>query len=431
MSREVQPLSAVDAAWLRMDRPSNLMMITSLVEVEGRLSRAALEEVIRDRLLAHPRFVQRVETRAVGRPRWVPDRAFALATHVHEVGLPAPGDDAALRALVCDLASTPIERSHPLWQVHLVDRGDRGTAVVVRLHHCLADGVALIRLLLELTDHGEARVRDVGPRRDGGASTWVRDVVKGAGRIGRILMMPPDPSTAIHGKLGPRKQLAWSAPVKQAPIVEAAHAIGGTLNDLLVAAITGALRGYLEARAAMMPGLEVRALMPVNLRRALDDTAREEGNRFGLVFVPLPLSEPTPERRLTAVHARMDEVKSSPEAVAAFGVIGAMGLVSAAVERFGIELFTRKATLLITNVPGPATEVRLAGHRVRGLVAWAPASGAVGMTMSLVSYGGDVRLGVSGDERLVPDPAALCERFVDEVRALAPGACAPEAGPPT
>lgn len=429
MSRDVVPLSAVDAAWLRMDRPTNLMMITSLVEVEGRLSREALEAVIRDRLLRHPRFVQRVDERGL-RARWVPDGAFSLANHVHEVGLPAPGGDAALRALVSDLASTALERSHPLWQVHLVDRGDGTSAIVVRLHHCLADGVALIRLLLELTDHGETRVRDVGPPPGHGAASWARNVVEGAGRIARILMMPPDPATAIHGKLGPRKQLAWSAPVKQAALADAAHAIGGTLNDLLVAAITGAMRGYLESRAALSDGLEVRALMPVNLRRALADDGDGAGNRFGLVFVPLPLSEPTPERRLRAVHARMEEVKSSPEAVAAFGVIGAMGLASAAVERFGIELFTRKATLLITNVPGPSSDVRLAGQRVRGLVAWAPASGAVGMTMSLVSYGGEVRLGVSGDERLVPDPVALAARFVDEVRRLAPGACASDGASP-
>ena len=424
-----EPLSAVDAAWLRMDRPTNLMMITALLVVKGRLPRAALERLLAERLLPHVRFRQHVVAGALGRPRWTIDPRFSLEAHVQERTLPS-GGEAALRALVGELMSTPLDRARPLWMAHLASCGE-DTAIVVRLHHCIADGVALVKLLLSLTDHeGPAEARGVGraPPPPTGPLGRIGRALAGVRAFGDVLALPRDPPTPLSGALGVRKRVAWSAPADLESITRAARAVGGTVNDVTLAALTGALRAYLTARTGAPPAVELRALVPVNLRRVVGGGAT--GNRFGLVFVPLPLTLATPAARLDETRRRMDAIKASSEAVMAFGVLGAMGLATALVERFGVELFTRKATALVTSVPGPSAPVRLAGHPVGSILVWAPASGQVGVTLSLLSYAGRLQLGVASDERLVSDPDAIAAAYEDELAQLLPPAEVAPAQPP-
>ena len=399
-------LSAVDAAWLRMDRPTNRMMITGVMIFDQRIDPEALGRLLEERLLPHERFRERVVEGFHG-PRWQLDPDFDLRSHVHHVALPAPAGHAALVELVSDLLSSPLDRERPLWQLHVVDLDHGGSAVVTRLHHCIGDGVALVRLLLSLTDgeHG------AGPRRVGRALPHVHGLVRRARQAAlearalvRLLTLPPDPRTGLAGRLGVRKRVAWSAPLPFEHLERLAHAAGATLNDLVLAAVTGALREWLDEHGGCPPGLEVRALVPVNLRAG---DRGGLGNRFGLVYLPLPLGEREPRARLVELKRRADAVKASPDAVVAFGVLGVLGVASAAMERVGVELFTRKATLLATSVPGPPAPVRLAGRRVRELVVFAPASGKMGVTLSLLSYAGQVTIGVASDEHLVPDPGAL------------------------
>ncbi len=413
-----EPLSAVDAAWLRMERPTNHMMITSLIVVDGRLDPAALEAVVRDRLLPHERFRQHVVSGVLGRPRWADDPYFALDSHLHHVALPAPGDDAALRALVADLLSAPLDRGRPLWTAHLVDGYGGDTAIVVRIHHCIADGIALIRLLLSLTDHDPTVGAPDAGQQPPAPTGPLRRLVSGVRALVHDLTLSPDPATPLQGPLGVRKRVAWSTPVALAPVMAAAHAAGGTVNDVLMAAIAGALRTYVTARTGETPNLEVRALVPVNLRHVVG--GGEAGNRFGLVYLTLPLTQPTPADRLAAVRRRMDEIKASPEAVMSFGVLGAMGLASVTVERFGVELFTKKASAMVTSVPGPTAPLRFAGRPLKSLIVWAPASGQMAVTLSILSYAGHVQVGVASDERLVPDPSAIAAAFDVELRGLVP-----------
>jgi WS/DGAT/MGAT family acyltransferase len=423
VSSRSRPLSAVDAAWLRMDRPSNLMMITAMLEVEGRLGLEALDALVRTRLLVHPRFTQRVVTR-LGRPTWVKDPYFTVASHLHRVGLPAPGGESELRELVGDLMSTPLDRTRPLWQVHVIEDHRGGSVVVARLHHCIADGVALVRLLLSLTDHeGDAEAPGVGvkPAPARGVLGRLRRGGQVAASLVRDLTLPADPDTALRGALGERKVPAWSRPLPLLAVSTGAHVAGATVTDALTAALAGALRRYLQGRGETRPDVEVRALVPVNVRGVVGDGGRggdDAGNRFGLVYLPLPLGAPTPEERLAQVRERMARIKASPEAIMGYGVIGAMGLASVTVERLGIELFTQKASVMITSVPGPSRAVRLAGRPVRGMTVWAPASGQMGLTCSFVSYAGAVRLGVAADALVVPDPERIVAAFEDEARAL-------------
>jgi len=263
-----------------------------------------------------------------------------------------------------------------------------------------------VRVLLSLTDDA----RGAAPRHVGRELPHVEGLVHRARLAAnearaavRLVTLPPDPPTVLSERTGVRKRVAWSAPLPLAPLDARARAAGATINDVLLAAVAGALRAELEARHAWRDGLEVRAMIPVNLRGG-NGNGHGLGNRFGLVYLPLPLGERDADARLAELKRRMDAVKASPDAVVAFGVLGFLGLATLAVERFGIELFTRKATLLATNVPGPPAPVRLAGRRVREMITFAPASGRMGITLSLLTYGGNLQLGVASDEHVMPDP---------------------------
>lgn len=154
---DTQSMSSADAAWLHMDQPTNLMVITGALWFDEPVDWSRAREVVRTRLVDRfPRFSQRVaEGRApLSGPHWERDPHFDLDLHIHQVALPRPGDRGALQELVADLIATPLDRSKPLWHFHFVDGYESGSAIVVRMHHCIADGIALARVLLSLTDAG-------------------------------------------------------------------------------------------------------------------------------------------------------------------------------------------------------------------------------------------------------------------------------------
>jgi diacylglycerol O-acyltransferase / wax synthase len=424
-----ETVSPVDAAWLRMDRPTNPMTITALLVYEGELPFEVVRSGIETRLLAHPRFRQRVTPGPVplARPRWTEASQFDLDAHVRNVSLAAPGDDDALQDLVSRSMSAPLDRARPLWEVQVVRGYRAGTALVVRLHHAIGDGVALVRVLLGVADAGAGAPRSHRPaevglarRRARGLGARARQGAAQVAALTRTLALRAGPPTALEGPLGTDKRAAWSRPLPLEPIRAAAHAVGGKVNDALLAAVAGAVRGYLAGRAERTGELAgdaqsrlVRTLMPVYIRG--DEGL---GNHFGLVFVDLPAGA-DPLARLRAAKATMDAVKEAPDALVAMKVLGAMGMASATVERIGVDIFTRKASLLVTNVPGPPDRVQLFGGALASVVVWAPVSGSVGVGVSLLSYGGDVRMSVASDAGRIPDPEALVAAFEAEIDALA------------
>lgn len=440
-----QPLSAVDAAWLRMEDPTNLMMVTGILLFEGRVGLERLRAVIEERLLDFARFRQRVEEPlfGIGLPQWVTDDRFDLDAHLHHVALPAPGDKAALEAFVSDLLGTPLDFSKPLWQIHLVEHAT-GSAVVSRIHHAIADGIALIQVLLSLTDTSRRprrKAAEVRPRPapDGGSSLlraggWlaqagfglVRDPAQalrmaelGAGAaltLARVAVMPPDPSTALKGPLGVRKRAAWSDPIPLEEVKAAGAHAGGTINDVLVTAAAGALRRYLRGRGEELRGLDVRAAVPVNLRPL--DEGHRLGNRFGLVFLGLPLGIDEPQARLLEVKRRMDELKSSLQPVVAFGALNAIGFLPSRLQPLPVRMFGSKASLVLTNVPGPREQLYLAGEPMKRAMFWVPQSGRMGLGISILSYAGEVLVGVASDAGLVPDPQTLVEGFHSDLNDL-------------
>jgi WS/DGAT/MGAT family acyltransferase len=242
-------------------------------------------------------------------------------------------------------------------------------------------------------------------------------IAEGAYRLGRLVLLPPDPRTAFKGELGRRKRAAWSNPVPLEDFKAIGKAFGATVNDVLVATATGALRRYLEKRGDEVKGLAIRASVPVNLR-PVDDAHHRLGNSFGLVFLTLPVGIVDPVRRLRAIKKEMDELKRSPEAIVAFGVLNVMGLAPVEVERLGLRFFGSKATAVLTNVPGPREPLYLAGRKLDSVMFWVPQSGRLGLGISILSYAGGVMLGVATDEGLVADPEKIVDAFEKEFKSL-------------
>ena len=424
-------MSSVDAAWLGMEDPTNLMMVTGVLILDGTVDPRRLRTLLDKRLAPFGRFHQRVvrpRTRG-GLPHWRDDDHFDIDNHVSHIALPAPGGDRALRELVSELMSTPLDMTKPMWQVHLVDGYGGASVVVARIHHSIADGIALVRVMLSLTD---ATAKATRPRKrtehtnSAGPLDWVPGAMKvlsdpgriaeGAYRLGRLVVLPPDPPTPFKGELGRRKRAAWSSIVPLDDFKAIGKALGATVNDVLVATATGALRRYLEQRGEPTNGVAIRASVPVNLRPL--DEAHRLGNSFGLVFLTLPVGIADPIKRLRLIKEEMDELKRSPEALVAYGVLNVMGFAPVEVERLGLRFFGSKATAVLTNVPGPREPLYLAGRKLDRAMFWVPQSGRLGLGISILSYAGGVMLGVATDEGLVPDPEKIVSGFEAEFKSL-------------
>jgi WS/DGAT/MGAT family acyltransferase len=197
---------------------------------------------------------------------------------------------------------------------------------------------------------------------------------------------------------------------------ELAHAHGATVNDVLVAAMTGALREYLLGRDSIVD--EIHAIVPFNLRPLDEPLPRDLGNRFGLVTLPLPVGLPAPAERLAAVMRAMAHIKGGSEGAISYAVLNAIGFTPAQVEASLVGLFSGVGSTVLTNVPGPRATVGLAGSPVRGVLVWAPVSGDLAMSISIFSYAGSVTIGVMSDAGLVPDPQTIAGAFAGELSKL-------------
>jgi diacylglycerol O-acyltransferase len=442
-----QPLAPVDAAWLRMEDPTNLMMITGVLMFDQPLDPARLRDVLEQRLLSRfERFRMRavVPQSGVGAPYWEVDPHFRLESHLHHVALPQPADQSTLEELVSDLMSNPLDLTKAPWQFHLVERCGAGSALIARLHHCIADGIALVHVLLSLTDQSAAApepapiaetasserplgaARRIGERllheshtlleRPEQAHQLARQGADSLAALGKLLFMPPDPPTLLKGPLGVRKRAVWSHPLPLEQIKAIGKVAGCTINDILLAAVSGALRHYLVGRGMQLDGTRIRAVVPVNLR-ALDQPPTL-GNRFGVVFLPLPVGLGDPYDRLVALREHMEAIKDTPEALVAFGILTTMGLAPEALQDIGVTMFGSKASAVMTNVPGPRQTIYLAGSPVRGIMFWVPQSGHLGIGVSMLSYAGEVLIGVATDYDLIPDPEVITAAFHREIALL-------------
>ena len=457
--KKPERMSSVDTAWLRMDRPSNLMMICGVLIFGERLTLARLKATLNDRFLRFRRFRQRAVQTSAG-AYWADDRHFDIDAHARKVELRGATGKSELEALVSELIATPLDPSRPMWQFHLVERYQGGSAVIARIHHCYADGIALIQVMLSLTDADrEGRVpgpvpppppppppprngadpTDSGPL--AGALTMATRIgsaliEKGAGiwhdpakalafarqgsafteELAKLVLMDEDSRTRFKGQPGVAKRVAWADPIAVAEVKAVGRALDCSINDVLLSSVAGALRSYLIEKGDAVAGLSIRALVPVNLRPA--EKAWKLGNRFGLVFLDLPIGIENPVARLYAVRENMRRLKGSFQPVVAFGVLAAMGAGPRMLQQQLLAMLAKNATAVMTNVPGPQQPLYLGGALIGSMMFWVPQSGNIGLGMSILSYNGEVRFGVVADRGLCPDPGQVIERFAPEFEKL-------------
>jgi diacylglycerol O-acyltransferase len=454
MSRS-ERMSSIDTSWLRMDKPTNLMMITGVIMLEGPIDYEAVERRLAEGMLGFPRFRQKVQAFPTGM-YWVEDRGFDIKRHIKRARLPGKGGKAALQRYVAELAASPLNPGHPLWQFTVVEDYEGGAAVISRFHHAVADGMALIAVLLSLTDaspdgqpaidlhHEEPDAEDspfglfapvqhavkLGVKlsqravKEGmsvaaepaKALKYVRGGLGVAAELGWLAVMPSDSQTSLKGVPGGDKRVAWTDAISLPEVKAIAHALGCSVNDMLLTAVAGALRSYLEDRGENAAGVEVRAMVPVNLRKPGREF--ELGNYFGVIGLMLPVGIENPLTRLYELRRRMDDLKKSYEPPVTLGLFAALGYAPKLVQDALFDLLATRATAVMTNVPGPQYPLYLAGSRLKQIMFWVPQSGNIGMGVSILSFDGKVQFGLITDAEMVPEPQEIIDRFAPEFEKL-------------
>ena len=463
MSMAAERMSRVDTAWLRMDNDVNLMTILGVWLLTPAITLTALRERITEKLLKYDRFRQKAVQESMG-AQWVFDANFDIDRHVVPATLPRRkglSQREALQLLCGELATTPFDHDHPLWQFHLVPHYEGGSAVIVRMHHCIGDGIALVSVVMSIADGGS----DPPKRRrraaaEGEEHDWLYDAVlkpltgvavKAIGLYGdgvvkslemlahpqqplmssvemaktgyqvahdaaAMALMPDDSPTQLKGKLEGKKVVAWSEPMPLDLVKLVGKGLGCSVNDVLLSCAAGAIGDYLRDRGEDPEGKEIRAMVPVNLRPL--DEAWKLGNRFGLAPLVLPIGIQNPIERVYAVRQRMTEMKGSYQPLMAFAILSVTGLFIKPVQDAVLGLFSKKTTAVMTNVPGPAVPLKLCGSTMRQTIFWVPASGDVGVGISILSYGGGVQFGLITDRKLCPHPQQIIDRFEPEFQKL-------------
>jgi diacylglycerol O-acyltransferase / wax synthase len=457
MARE--KMSTVDTAWLRMDSESNLMMIVGIHVFDTPLAFDKLQAVVRERLLPYRRFKQRVEVEATG-AWWVDDKHFDLANHVIRFKLEPSkkgektGSDKDMQALVAKLAMQPLSPERPLWQFCLVENYNGSNALVARIHHCIADGIALVAVTMSLTDSSAPMAEKRSEPAPGEVNPWmpyIKPITKGTIKAisasstawtksmqvlakpdslvdyaqvlaqvlkdaAKIALMPNDSPTKLKGKPGTAKAVAWNKPLPLDEVKAVCKILNCSINDVLLSCVAGALRNYLLQHEPVADDTEIRAMVPVNLRAMKD--VHKLGNKFGLVPLTLPVGMVNPIARVLEVQHRMNELKTGYQAMLSFGVLGLVGATPKIVQRQVLDILSRKATAVMTNVPGPQAPLYLAGTKVKQMLFWVPQSGDIGLGVSILSYNGGVQFGVITDTELCEDPQGIIDGFEPEFNKL-------------
>jgi WS/DGAT/MGAT family acyltransferase len=466
-----QRMSAQDASFLHIERDTSPMHVGGVSIFEG--PPPQFEEVLAivdAKLSLVPRYRQvvRFVPFALARPVWIDDPHFNLGYHVRRTALPEPGGDAELRTLVGRVMSQNLDRAKPLWEMWVVEGLEDGRwALLSKVHHCMVDGIASTDLMTVLLDTereperpaaqswtpesepgsgrllGEALVERAlnpfaaaeglisalrAPRQFAGL---VEDAARGVvGMAGIVRQASP---TSLNGPLGPHRRWGW-ARGRLSDVKQVRQALGGTVNDVVLAAITHGFRELLVSRGESVDrGL--RTLVPVSVRQA--DERGVYNNRVSAMFGELPVGIEDPVKALESIRAQMADLKESRQAVAGEVLTSLSGfappMLLALGARVASRLPQRSLNTGTTNVPGPQFPLYLAGRRMLESFPYIPLFASVRLAVAIFSYDGALNFGVSGDYDTAADIDVLCqgiERGLDElVKAARPPSVSPRSTP--
>jgi WS/DGAT/MGAT family acyltransferase len=471
--RHLDRLTAVDASFLHQEGRNSHMHVGGLTLLEG--PPPAMEEFleqIRKRLHLVPRYRHKLAYTALdsGRPVWVDDPGFNLEFHVRHTALPAPGSWEQLRNLTARIFSQGLDRSKPLWEMWLIegldpemDRSSPGGerqaphqrfALISKTHHSLIDGIAgvdLATVLFDVSPEPEP-LRHSGrawkPKPEPDTTELVAAGVRGAVRagvemvggamhalthpertlerareaaegVGEIVWagLNPAPETPLNVEIGPhRRFVGIAAQLDDFKLVK--NAFGGTVNDVVLAVVTGALRSFMIARGVRTEGMEMRALVPVSVRTVGE--RHEGGNRIVVMRGPLPVYIADPLQRLRFVSHAMDGLKESKQALGAEVIAGAQNFAPPTIlaQASRLNFSTRLFNLIVTNVPGPQFPLYVLGRRMERVfpVAFLPENHA--LAVAIMSYAGEMNFGLLGDFDALPDIDSIGDSIKAELAEL-------------
>jgi diacylglycerol O-acyltransferase len=456
--RHLDRLTAVDASFLHQEGPSSHMHVGGLTIVEG--PPPAMEEFleqIRQRLHLVPRYRHKLAHTALdsGRPVWVDDPSFTLEFHVRHTALPSPGSWEQLQNLTARIFSQALDRSKPLWEMWLIEglQGDR-FALISKTHHSLIDGIAGVDLATVLFDVSKEPVplRNSGipwkPNPEPDATELVAVGLRAALRAGTEMVgaavgalthpersferareaaegvgeivwagLNPAPPTPLNVEIGPhRRFVGVAAQLEDFKLVKST--LGGTVNDVVLTVVTGALRSFLIARGVRTEGIEMRALVPVSVRTVGE--RHEGGNRIAAMRGPLPVYISDPLQRLRFVRHAMDGLKESKQALGAEVIAGAQNFAPPTIlaQASRLNFSTRLFNMIVTNVPGPQFPLYVLGRRMERVypVAFLPENHA--LAVAIMSYAGEMNFGLLGDFDALPDIESIGESIAEELAEL-------------
>jgi diacylglycerol O-acyltransferase / wax synthase len=457
----METLSALDAEFLHLEDETTPYHIGGVAVFDGpAIAYDDLMAAIEAKLHLIPRYRQRIGTvpLELGRPVWLDDPHFSVRHHIFHTALPAPGDQATLERLVGRLMSHRLDRDRPLWEIWLVEGlADGRWALVFKVHHCMVDGVAGVGLLQAVLDLDpaaplpeappwEPEPSPAGLARVGDAWSGLADdlgnLVRSApgalvhpartaqaaldaarGLVGFTRHATLTPALSVEGPIGPHRSWA-SSTVSLAEVKEVRGALGGTVNDVVLACVARGLRDLLLHRGDDVDGAVVRVMVPVSVRR--DDGDGVPDNRVSTLLVELPVATPDPGARLAAVRAAMDDAKGSHmaelgEAIAHLADLAppmALGTLSRLGARAMHRLPQRTVTTVATNVPGPQFPLYCRGHLMCQYLPFVPIASRVRVGTAILSYDGQVSFGVTGDATSVPEVGLVAAGAAAELAEL-------------
>jgi diacylglycerol O-acyltransferase / wax synthase len=441
-------LTTLDSTFLYFERPDQPMHIGGCMVYEGRISRDELARVLLDRLHRLPRYRQKVvfPPFSFAHPTWEDDSGFDIVHHVGEATLPAPGDDRALAEVGGRVYAGMLDRQHPLWQLILLHgRADGNTAVIWKIHHAMIDGVSgidLTMVLHDLTPESEPTARPAvawQPQPSPDPISLLQDAVRdrltaiaealtdsafgvlrptelgerarqitGAVTTAVPSLLQPAPRTPFNAPLSTERRFAWQTlPFAEVRAVRAA--LGGTVNDVVLTVLSGALGHYLRAHGHRTDGVELRAMCPVSMRRP--DERGALGNLVSVMLAPLFVGIADPLARLAAEREAMERLKSQDQAGGLYSLQQLLNGIPAVWQAFAGQLPVPQALFntVSTNVPGPQIPLYLAGHRLLDWIPLGICATNVGLFVAILSYDGRLTFGLTFDPRLVGDGWRLAD----------------------
>jgi diacylglycerol O-acyltransferase / wax synthase len=440
-------LSGLDTSFLNLETGPVHMHVASTTLFEGPPpSYEDFREHIASRLHLVPRFRQKLRfiPFALGRPVWVDDPRFNLDYHVRHTALPPPGDERQLRTLAARIFSQRLDRTKPVWEMWLVDgvRGGR-FAIVGKTHHCLVDGVSGVDITTVLFD------LDREPTHTSPPHPWLPDpepsdaqllaealleratspaeLVRGARELASTPRRAADamlselgaagaflrtgfgaPRAPINGSIGPYRRFGWLR-TDLGQLKRVKNVAGGTVNDVVIAAVAGALGRFLRGRGHSTAGLELRAMVPVSIRTAGERGAL--GNRVSAMMAPLPVGRTDPIDRMHAVTETMRHLKSSGQAVGASRLTDVTNLTppTIAAQAARLQSYQRFFNTVVTNVPGPQFPLYLLGRELLDIFPMVPLAANQALCFGIMSYNGGVDFGITADYDSMSDLDALTD----------------------